>query len=790
MKKNELKIVNALLAIGQGSLPPQPSFDKMAATLADLTMAERVALYLESRSGEGLVLAAETRPEGKPPSPERLAREEGWAGDMASLVTPVKKDGAPALHPVWAEYPVTVATPFILSRRRGLLAVFAHRADKIKALSTSFWKILGETAGLVIQQIASARISEETLQELKLLQEIGQTTRATIRLDELLPRVGRRIVEVLALEASEIAILIPGAAGGPSTARYAWPAPPERSCPGISTREAESRLLSGGPAAMDLPCGPAAGQGSGLLLTGFPLVYQQEVIGAVLLLHREPFSAPLRLFFEGDRKSFVEAMATELSMATANALNYAVTSRLAAENANRAKELSLLFEISRVLAGTMRPDDVLKVILTAATHGHGLGFNRAALYLINENTMMLQGMLGVGPESSEEASRVWADSSLRDLPLEEVLRRSTGIKSSNAFDADVKGVRLPVAPESGVLALSALEKHAINVTDAHGDPRVSPALRQKLGWWAFAAAPMMAEGKVLGVITVDNLYNGRPIADKELQLLSTFANLAGQSLLNAQLYNRLENTNLELKNMSRRLAQSERLAALGEMAATVAHEVRNPLVSVGGFARRMERRLDAGDPNRRYTDIILKEINRLEKFLDDILIFSRELPSSPGETDLNWLVQELSEFFGEELAKRKISLGLDLAGVLPMVRANPEQISQILINFFTNSMDAMKKGGKISIRTLPPDKDGQVGFSFTDDGGGVPEELLCRIFDPFFTTKKKGTGLGLSLIHKMVRSHNGSIAVDNRPGDSVTFTVRLPAADAQKTRSETKEVAS
>lgn len=441
------------------------------------------------------------------------------------------------------------------------------------------------------------------------------------------------------------------------------------------------------------------------------------------------------------------------------------------------KEFSVLYDISTAMMTTIKLDRLLHIILTAVTIGDGLGFNRAILFLVNERSNIIQGMMGVGPDTHEEAWRAWDEYSRAGKGLLEIIFSSIkeGKLPSSRLSEIVKSIRLPLESPC-IVARTVREQRPFNVAAQDEEHVVSDELFQKLGMSAFASVPLMASGKVVGVILVDNYFNKRVITDDDVRFLTMFANQAGLAIENSQLYSDVNEAHLELKETHERLLQSEKLAALGEMAANVAHEIRNPLTSLGGFARRLQKRLE-GHTEKKYAEIMVKEVERLEKLLTDILILSRKSTAPFKKQDINKILDSTLLQLGEDLKGKRIDLKKEFQEDLPKIDCDSQQLKQVFMNLLTNAVQAMDNEGVLTVATytIKEEKSGYVGVAVTDTGGGIPEKSLPNIFNPFFTTKDTGTGLGLSISHRIVSHHHGEIVVINRPGHGVTFIVKLPA---------------
>lgn len=225
----------------------------------------------------------------------------------------------------------------------------------------------------------------------------------------------------------------------------------------------------------------------------------------------------------------------------------------------------------------------------------------------------------------------------------------------------------------------------------------------------------------------------------------------------------------ELKRLQERLVMTERMAALGEVAAKVAHEIRNPLISVGGFARRLEKKLN-GNP-KEYADIIAKEVGRLEGILNEILGFVKEIRIVKELVTSESLVDDVMSLVQSDIEERGIVVVRESDGPIELY-VDPSRIKDALLNILTNAIHAVESNGTISIRTYREDTAAVI--EVTDTGKGIDDETMPFIFDPFFTTKKIGTGLGLSITHRIVEEHKGRIEVTSSPGTGTAFKLFLP----------------
>jgi signal transduction histidine kinase len=225
----------------------------------------------------------------------------------------------------------------------------------------------------------------------------------------------------------------------------------------------------------------------------------------------------------------------------------------------------------------------------------------------------------------------------------------------------------------------------------------------------------------------------------------------------------------ELKNLQNKLTISEKMAALGEVAAKVAHEIRNPLVSIGGFAKRLEKKLDGN--LKEYAEIIVKEVARLEGILKEILGFVKEVRLAKESVDLNQLADEVIRLMASDIEERGAVLRKDYREI-PRIFVDPNRLKEAIVNIIANAVQAISGAGMILLRTYLHEREAVLEIS--DTGKGIPDEDLSSIFNPFFTTKSTGTGLGLAITHRIVQEHNGRIEVASAVGKGTVFKVYLP----------------
>ncbi|MBD3320914.1 MAG: PAS domain S-box protein [Chitinivibrionales bacterium] len=234
-----------------------------------------------------------------------------------------------------------------------------------------------------------------------------------------------------------------------------------------------------------------------------------------------------------------------------------------------------------------------------------------------------------------------------------------------------------------------------------------------------------------------------------------------------------------IKALEEEMQQAKTMAAVGEMAATVAHEIRNPLGAMGVWAGLLERDLGPDDPRKKTVGKIIEGLSRLNRIVSNLLVYCRPVKASLRKINLKELLSEITDFVEIEIERRGQHVDLHKnwsAGNTTMVSADPEKLQQVIMNLCLNAVQAMPGGGRLTVALNDSEKQQGdfISFTVSDTGTGIEEDRLNKIFDPFHTTKENGTGLGLAIVKKMVDYHSGHINVSSRPGEGTVFSVFLP----------------
>lgn len=387
------------------------------------------------------------------------------------------------------------------------------------------------------------------------------------------------------------------------------------------------------------------------------------------------------------------------------------------------------------------------------------------------------------------------------LELTEVLRRSTramvralGADTGGAWLQSESGDRfLPIVgyrvPKNLLDRLAQAELSALDplvalarqldgpiyAEDSQADPRFDHPLARLVAHRSLLIQPMRWKGRPIGGFAVVWLREPHRVTPDELRLTEAIAAQAAVASENSRLYADLKRQMAELKRTQAQLIQSTKLAAIGELAANIAHEINNPLTSVLGFASYLAEQIPPGQPMREELELIQEEAGRARDIVRDLLHFSRQREFVPQAADINRVLEQTMAMVRRQGVLDGIEVHEAYASGLPPVEIDVTRMKQVFLNLINNAVYVMKEGGHLTVRSsLAGDT---VRVEIIDTGTGIAPEHLDRIFEPFFTTKPdvSGTGLGLSVSLGIVQSHGGTIEVQSELGRGSTFTVTLPA---------------
>lgn len=782
--KIELHILNHVGRLTHVNLPLEDRLQQIVETLADMTHSDACSIHLRQEQTHALTFMAGISREQlecaqRALLPAHLDEADGetwtpWSCRSPMLLSQEGDDGfhSVLVTPILDEINQCVGSIVLWNRERR-----DYTEDERLMLST-----LASLGFVMIKNTRLYAQLERKLDEQTRMYEIGKALSSTLNLDELLDMISRTSAEltnargcVLRLLNREQTVLEIKSSYGDIVSHAM--SRERKIGEGISGMVAQKREpIKIDQVTQELKRTEIVESISYSMIC-VPIIGKEGVIGTIASFDKHPDGEDHR--FSDNDVNVLLSFAGHAAVAIEHARFYERMEELALDNLLRLRELSILYHINTAMRSTVRLNRLLRIILTGVTIGGGLGFNRAILLMVNERAQTLKGMSGIGPGSDQEAAKIWKTGVGKQKSLVEMIVEvhDDDRYEETSFEKTAKSIWMPLMPDQGIFARTVLERRPFNITDSCQCRDDCRYITNLLEIERFATVPLIVRDQVIGIIYVDNKYNNVPITEDDLNFLQMFANQAALAIDNAMLYANVEKRNQELQEMQDRLVQMEKLTALGKMAADIAHEIRNPIICVGGFARRLINDANLSEKQRKYVNIISEEAVRLESILQDVLVFSKETHVRFEPCQVNSIIKGALDLLALEIHDRDIEVNTCFFRDLDAIYADTQQLKQVFINLITNSLQQIgDKRGLINIMTYNTvSVNGGVTVEVTDNGGGIPAEIIDNIFNPFFTTKGSGTGLGLAIIRKIIENHRGNINVRNRPGIGVTFVVNLPA---------------
>jgi len=285
----------------------------------------------------------------------------------------------------------------------------------------------------------------------------------------------------------------------------------------------------------------------------------------------------------------------------------------------------------------------------------------------------------------------------------------------------------------------------------------------------------------------ESLDLGGPISEKEMECEFTANKIVPVSISASKIINEegqfvgqvLIIRDLgEVRRLQAEIRRKEKLAAIGGLAAGVAHEIRNPLSSVKGIASYYKSKFEDGSKDKEMAGVMIEEVDRLNRVISELLEFAGPTKLNRKPSDMNELLKHSARLVEQEAATQKVEMQLNLTSDSVETDVDPDRLTQCFLNLFLNGLQAMESGGVLSV-SCSTDVTGKVVIDIRDNGSGISAEDLNKIFDPYFTTKSKGTGLGLAIVHKIIEAHEGQIKVRSTIGLGTVFSIALPLVPAK-----------
>jgi len=448
--------------------------------------------------------------------------------------------------------------------------------------------------------------------------------------------------------------------------------------------------------------------------------------------------------FSEEELRFLETLGHQIGLAVERARHREAERR-------RDQESRAMASINRAIGGSLDPDAILRAV------------GETAMDVLPADRVVV--LLGSDPRRLRVAHR-------GGLPHPELMEGRT-------IDLVAAGSRLQIR------ALE--ERQVFSVDDGDSDARVNADLARRWGAASGIVAPLSAHDRTFGLLLITSTAARRWTRD-QMDVAEALASQASLALDNAWLYDEARRAYQELKDAQQRILRTEKMAVLGTFASGLAHEVRNPLNSIGLQLSLLERRIarvEAG-LGREMTDrvgIIHEEVQRLDRLVGDFLLFSRTDRLQYRPADLTALVDEVVQLLEPEAAELGVTVRrLSIGDPVPLLQMDAEKMKQVVINLLRNAFEAMPDGGEVRVESGAVN--GQARVVVSDTGPGLPDGV--DVFQLFVTTKPKGTGLGLSIVQQIVLQHGGEIVVTSEAGRGAAFTVSLPMPGTKEQKGEVR----
>ena len=449
----------------------------------------------------------------------------------------------------------------------------------------------------------------------------------------------------------------------------------------------------------------------------------------------------------------------------------------------QSEEMRILTEVAAALSSSAELKQILKVILTGATASQGLGFNRAFLFLFNENTNQLEGHLAKGPSSPEEAGYIWGSLDTDRVSLSQLLddeAESASINSDQIADR-ISGMTFDLQQDSLISQIC----NDGNWVNLENDKKFlldenTEGFLKSLGTDDVALVPLVSKGNLQGLLVADNNITKEKISDDSVGLLQVLANQAALAIQRSKLLERERRRIKELKNINEKLEKSqdqivkyEKMSVMGEMTAAIANQLRNPLDIIDGFVKIMLQ-LQVGNEHNDYLNIISQEVNRTERVLHQVLEFSHASQSDSESINFSSLIARFQEKHDNSVNMSKVDLQLSLAQEEIIVKVNREQVYLALEQLLGLIINDILPSGSMSLRTEQDQSNARLLILMHCQ----PEhrDRLNRSLKQIFSEKTTSQYLSLLVARETIKFHGGRLGtvtgIDNTP----CLYVELPRA--------------
>ena len=423
--------------------------------------------------------------------------------------------------------------------------------------------------------------------------------------------------------------------------------------------------------------------------------------------------------------------------------------------------------------------DIIDAVLVSITAGQGLKFNRSFLFFVDEEKNSLIGVRAIGPNSGEEAEVIYRKFEDAPKTLKKMIEHYKKLHNTDsAVNRLVTQISIPLSDSDNIL-IATLHSKKYTLANNQSLNRNVSWIQKLLTVAECLIVPLIWHGQSIGIIIVDNQVTRSRISNSNISALTRVATTAANAIQSIRLLINLDKSmsqvkqaNLKISEGQAMLLQKERLAAMGELVAHMAHEVRGPLATIGGFAARTFKQMKRSDSHYDSLRRITETVSMLELVINDILDGSMPVPAPNKVSDCTKAIHKVLNLLEEDIHTRKITVDLKIQGQLPEITIEEHHLFQIMYNLVKNALEAMVQNGLLHIQARSLSD--RVILVIKDTGPGIASRDFEKLFQPFYTTKSEGTGLGLVVVKKLVEESGGTIEVKTSKSKGTDFIISFP----------------
>lgn len=444
----------------------------------------------------------------------------------------------------------------------------------------------------------------------------------------------------------------------------------------------------------------------------------------------------------------------------------------------RISELSVLSQISQVVSSALDTEEIIKAILTGVTARQGLGFNRAFLFLLDKEGKFLRGRLAIGPANAEEAGHIWNSLEKDDRSLFEILSlyQEKSQRNHRTLTDLIRDIHIDVGNGS-LFARVINEKAPIVIEHDMALDQITEGILTRLGEKEVAMTPLVSRDRPIGLLLVDNAITHQEITEGDRQFLKLIADQTAAALERSYLYQDIKERAWELQEINRKLAETqnqiietEKMSVIGEITSAVAHELRNPLTVIGGFANMVYRNIGSSSPDAEYLNIIISETQRAEAVLTDVLDFSKASKEKDRRLDLHRLVKKVLDMVSVRIGNNRCKFRLEVQKADLPVWGNREQLLHAFYQILWSIIDDF------------PELEPHLCTFKTDDivrleihlPGGDNSDKNEKTIRKYFGGARSTRRLSLIVAEETLKHHGGVLGVESNPEEGPVLYIHLP----------------